>query len=178
MTEKKENPMRRLLIPRIVVNMGLGESGEKLAKAETLLEQLTAQKPIRTYSRSTIKPWNIRLGAPIGCKVTLRGKRKEEFLKKAFEAVDNKIKITSFDASGNLAFGIKEHIDIAGLKYDPNVGIFGMDVCVSIERPGYRVKRRRIHKSKVSKHHVVKKEEAVDFLRSKYKVEIETPEES
>jgi large subunit ribosomal protein L5 len=167
-----ENPMRGLRIPKIIVNMGVGESGEKLAKAEALLEQLTGQKPIRTYSRSTIKPFGIRKGEPIGCKVTLLEKKKEEFLKKAFEAVDSKLKVSSFDEMGNFSFGVKEHIDIAGMKYDPNVGIFGMDVCVSVERPGYRVRRRKARDAKVSKHHVVKKQEAIDFVKSRYKVEV------
>jgi large subunit ribosomal protein L5 len=157
--------------------MGVGESGEKLAKAENLLEQLSNQKPIKTYSKSTIKPWNIRKGAPIGCKVTLHGSKKEEFLKKAFEAVENRLKETSFDETGGFSFGIKEHIDIEGMKYDPNVGIFGMDVCVSVERPGYHVKKRKVHKSSISKKHLVNREESIDFVSSLYKVEIFSGEE-
>lgn len=176
-TAKKVNTMKTLFVPKIVVNMGVGESGEKLAKAEALLEQLTGQKPIRTYSKSTIKPFEIRKDAPIGCKVTLHGVKKEEFLKKAFEAVDNKVKASSFDEMGNVSFGIKEHIDIADMKYDPNVGIFGMDVSVAVERPGYRVKRRKAKKAKISKHHLVTKEEAMDFVKSRYNIEVEVPEE-
>jgi large subunit ribosomal protein L5 len=172
MKGKKRSCMGRLSVPKVVVNMGVGASGEKLAIAETLLEQLTGQKPIRTYSKSTIKPWGIRKGAPIGCKVTLHGKGKEEFLKKAFEAIDYSIKPQSFDEHGNLSFGIREHIDIVGMKYDPNVGIFGMDLCLVVERPGYRVKKRKIQKNKVSRRHSVKKEEAVEFLKSEYKLEI------
>jgi large subunit ribosomal protein L5 len=177
MKAKKENPMRRILIPKIVVNMGVGESGEKLATAETLLEELTEQKPIRTYSKSTIKPWGTRKGAPTGCKVTLHGTRKDAFLKKALEAVDNQVKESSFDERGNFSFGIREHIDIEGMKYDPNIGILGMDVCVSVERPGYRVKRRKVPKSGISGSHLVKKDDAMDYMKSKYKVEIFVPEE-
>ncbi|RMF90556.1 MAG: 50S ribosomal protein L5 [Methanobacteriota archaeon] len=177
MTAKKENPMRRLMISKVVVNMGVGESGERLAKAEALLEQLTGQRPVRTYSKSTIKPFGIRKGEPIGCKVTLFNEKKEDFLKKAFEAVDNRLKVSSFDERGNFSFGIREHIDIEGMKYDPNVGIFGMDVCASIERPGYRVQRRKVRSTRISKHHQVKREEAMEFVRSRYKVEITAPEE-
>jgi large subunit ribosomal protein L5 len=177
MTPQKENPMRKLNIPKIVVNMGVGESGEKLAKAETLLEQITGQKPIRTYSKSTIKPWGTRKGEPTGCKVSLHGKRKDDFLRKSFEAVDNQIKVTSFDRNGNFSFGIREHIDLEGMKYDPNVGIFGMDICVSVERPGYRINRRKNKKSKISKHHLVKKEDTMDFVKKNYKVEAVVPEE-
>lgn len=177
MKAKKENPMRMITIPKIVVNMGVGDSGEKLATAETLLETLTEQKPIRTYSKSTIKPWNTRKGAPTGCKVTLHGTHKDTFLKKAFEAVDNQVKDSSFDEQGNFSFGIREHIDIEGMKYDPNIGILGMDVCVSVERPGYRVKRRKVPKSRVSGNHLVKKDEAKEYVKSTYKVEIFVPEE-
>jgi large subunit ribosomal protein L5 len=177
MTVKTESQMKRLAIPKIVVNMGVGESGEKLAKAETLLESLTGQRPTRTFSKSTIKPWGTRKGAPTGCKVTLHGSKKEVFLKKALDAVENRIKVSSFDDNGNFSFGIREHIDLEGIKYDPNVGIFGMDVCVSVERPGYRVKRRKILKSKISKGHLVKKEATMNFLKSRYKLEIVHPEE-
>ncbi len=178
MTAKKTNPMRRLTIPKVVVNMGVGESGEKLAKAEALIEQITEQKPIRTYSRSTIKPWGIRKGAPIGCKVTLLGSKKEAFLKKAFEAVENRIKASSFDETGNFSFGIKEHIDMEGMKYDPNVGIYGLDVCVSVERPGYNVKKRKVRPSSVSRRHLVTRDEAIEFMKKNYKLEILIPEES
>jgi len=174
---KGENPMRRLLVQKVVVNMGVGESGERLAKAEALLERLTGQRPVRTYSRSTIKPWGIRRGAPIGCKVTLHKQRMEEFLKKALDAVDNKLRARSFDDHGNFSFGIREHIDIAGMKYDPDVGIFGMDVCVSVERPGYRVKRRRLRRSRIARRHQVTREEAMAFMRERYGVEIAEEEE-
>jgi large subunit ribosomal protein L5 len=177
MKAKSKNPMRKIFIPKIVVNMGVGESGEKLATAETLLEELTGQKPTRTFSKSTIKPWGTRKGAPTGCKVTLHGARKDTFLKKALEAVENQVKESSFDNRGNFSFGIREHIDIEGMKYDPNVGILGMDVCVSVERPGYRVKRRKVPKSLVSSSHQVKKEESMDYVKSEYKVEIFVPEE-
>jgi large subunit ribosomal protein L5 len=178
MTAKKvKNPMKNILIPKVVVNMGVGESGEKLAKAEALIEHIADQKSIRTYSKSTIKPWGTRKGAPIGCKVTLHGKKKEQFLIKALDAVDNRVQATSFDENGNFSFGIREHIDMEGMKYDPNVGIFGMDVCVSVERPGYRVKRRKIQKSKLSKQHLVSKDESMGFVKSKYKVEVFYPEE-
>ncbi len=173
----KKNVMRRLFIPKIVVNFGVGESGERLAKAEALLEELTGQRPIRTYAKSTIKPFGIRKEAPIGCKVTLMGDKKEEFLKKALDAVDNNLKKSSFDERGNFSFGIREHIDIEGMKYDPDVSVFGMDVSAVVERPGYRVKKRKLKKSKISKHHLVTKEESIDFLTSKYKVNV-TEEET
>ncbi|RLG58704.1 MAG: 50S ribosomal protein L5 [Candidatus Hydrothermarchaeota archaeon] len=166
------NPMREIRIEKVTVNMGVGEGGEKLAKAEKLLEEITGQKPVRTYAKVTNQTFGIRKGMPIGCKVTLRKAKAEEFLKKAFAAVDNKIKKESFDREGNLSFGIREHIDIPGMKYDPKVGIFGMDVCVTMERPGYRVKRRRIQKRKIPHSHRVTREESIAFFEKEFNIKV------
>ena len=168
-----ENPMRKIRIEKVTVNMGVGEGGDKLAKAEKLLEKITGQKPIRTFAKVTNQTFGIRKGVPIGCKVTLRRAKAEEFLKKAFEAVENRVKNGNFDKEGNLSFGIDEHIDIPGMKYDPKVGIFGMDVCVTMERPGYRVKRRKIQKKKIPQNHRVTKEESMAFFENKFNIKVE-----
>ncbi len=167
------NPMRRPHISKITVNIGVGEGGEKLAKAEAILQKLTAQKPVKTLARVTNPTFEIRKGLPIGCIVTLRGEKSEAFLKKALEAVEHTVKEASFDDTGNVSFGVKEHIDIPGIKYDPSVGIFGMDVAVTIERPGYRIKRRRVGKKPVSKHHRLTKEDAIRFMEERYGIKIE-----
>jgi len=168
-----ENPMRKIRIEKVTVNMGVGEGGDKLAEAEKLLEKITGQKPIRTFAKVTNQTFGIRKGVPIGCKVTLRRAKAEEFLKKAFEAVENRVKNGNFDKEGNLSFGIDEHIDIPGMKYDPKVGIFGMDVCVTMERPGYRVKRRKIQKKKIPQNHRVTKEESMAFFENKFNIKVE-----
>jgi large subunit ribosomal protein L5 len=162
--------MRALKISKVTVNMGVGEGGERLAKAEALLELLTKQKPIKTFAKSTDPTFGIRKGLPIGCKVTLRKDKAEDFLRKALDAVEYKIKRGNFDEHGNVSFGIKEHIDLPGVKYDPNVGIFGMDVSLTIERPGYRIKRRKISQKKISKHHQAGRDEAMNFLQEKYQI--------
>ncbi|MFQ6105489.1 MAG: 50S ribosomal protein L5 [Candidatus Hydrothermarchaeaceae archaeon] len=167
------NVMRDIRLSKVTVNIGVGEGGEKLAKAEKLLGELTNQMPVKTLARSTIPTFTVRKGVPIACKVTLRNKKAEEFLKKAFSALENRLSRKSFDKAGNVTFGIKEHIDIPGTSYDPSVGIFGMDVALTVERPGYRIKRRRIAKAKVSKKHRVTSEEAVEFIKKKYNVIVE-----
>lgn len=172
------NPMRKIRIEKVTVNMGVGEGGERLVKAEKLLEEITNQKPTRTYAKVTNQTFGIRKGMPIGCKVTLRKVKAEEFLKKAFAAIDYKIKESNFDEEGNLSFGIREHIDIPGMKYDPKVGIFGMDVCITMERPGYRIKRRKLKKSKVPRRHRITREESIEFFKEKFKVRVESDEES
>jgi len=167
------NVMRELRISKVTVNMGVGEGGEKLVKAENLLEKLTEQKPVKTPAKSTNPTFGIRKGTPIACKVTLRKEKAEKFLKKATDAVERKLKSTNFDNQGNVSFGIKEHIDIPGVRYDPAVGIFGMDVCLTVERPGYRIKRRKVSQRKISKSHSITREEAINFMKEKYNVSVE-----
>ncbi len=163
MSEVAQNPMRRLRIAKVVVNMAVGTSGERLAKAAQVLEQLTGQKPSFRKAKKTIKEFGIKRGENIACVVTLTKDKAVEFLKRVLAAVDFKIKETSFDELGNFSFGIKEHISLPGVKYDPMLGIFGFDVCVTIERPGYRVARRR-KRSRVGKSHRVTREESMKFV--------------
>jgi len=170
------NVMRKPRIEKVVVNIGVGESGERLGKAEKLIEKLTSRKPVRTISTHKIPTWNLRKGEPIGCKVTLRGAAAEEFLKKSFSAVDNRITYSCFDAQGNLSFGIREYIDFPGIKYDPDIGIFGFNVCATIKRPGFRVKNRKEKKAVISPKNAVTAEEAINFIKDKFGVEIEQKE--
>jgi large subunit ribosomal protein L5 len=164
------NPMRNIRIEKITVNIGCGDSGEKLDKAKTLLEELTNKKIVitRTKRRTT---FGMAKNRPIGCKVTIRGKDAKEFLKRALEAVDKKLPRNVFDSSGNFSFGIKEHIDIPDVRYDPSIGIFGMDVSITLERPGFRVKRKKIS-SKVGKKHLIKPEEAIEWVTKNFEVQI------
>ena len=66
------NPMLTPRITKVTVNIGVGEGGSRLQLAERVLELLTGLKPIRTISRMTNRDLGTRLGAPIGCKVTIR----------------------------------------------------------------------------------------------------------
>lgn len=167
-----ENVMRNPKISKVTVNIGVGEGGERLAKAEEVLEKITGQKPVRTYSKITNPNWGIRKGTPIACKVTLRKDKAEKFLKDALSAVDNRINESQFDDHGNVTIGIKEQIDLPGVRYDPNVGIFGMDVALTVERPGYRIKRRKVGKKKVSKTHQLSRDDTIQFVKEKYDVRL------
>ncbi len=168
----KDHPMRAVKIGKVVVNIAVGTSGEKLEKAAKVLEQLTGQKPCYRRARKTIKEFGIKRGEPIAVMVTLRGNKAIEFLKRALEAVNYTIKKSSFDEFGNVAFGIREHIHIPGVKYDPNLGIFGMDVIIAFERPGFRVARRRRKRSKIGKNHYVTREEAMEFMTKFFGVKL------
>jgi len=167
------NPMRKPRIEKVVVNIGVGESGEKLVKAEKLLQDLTESKPVRTVSKHKIPSWNLKKGDPIGCKVTLRGAKAEEFLRKGLEAKENKLKESCFDDHGNISFGITEYIDLPGAKYDPDIGVFGMNINTRLKRPGYRISRRRLKKTKIPTNIRVGREESIEFMHEKFGIETE-----
>lgn len=169
---KLENPMLKTKIDKVVVNISVGKSGEPLERASKILKQLTGQNPCKRKAKKTIRDFGIRKGEPVACVVTLRKERAKVFLEKAFQAVDNKISKSCFDHFGNFSFGIKEHIEIAGTKYIPELGIYGMDISVSLSKPGYRVKHRRRGKSKIGVSHIVRPEEAISFIKEEFGVEI------
>jgi large subunit ribosomal protein L5 len=166
------NPMLLPIIEKVTVNMSVGQSGRPLEQAETILKKLTNQKPSKRKAKKTVREFGIRKGESIACLVTLRGENAEEFLRKAFYAVENKLSKYCFDRQGNFAFGINEHINIPGTKYSPELGIHGMDVAVSLGRAGYRVKRRHRNKSKIGKAHQLTAEEAILFIKDEFDVEI------
>lgn len=164
--------MRDLRIEKTVVNIGVGEAGERLLKAQKVLEMLTGQKPVETISKTTNKDLGIREGMPIGCKVTLRGERAEDFLKRALWVKNNKLAKYNFDPEGNFSFGVPDYTEFEGMKYNPEIGIFGMDVSVSLKRPGYRVTKRRRRASKLPVRHRVTREEGVQFIRDRFDIEV------
>lgn len=171
--EKEEsNPMTRVKVSSVILNICVGESGERLNRAATLLEQLTGQKPSIRRAKKTIKSFGIKRGEPIACVVTVRGKRAEELLDRLLDAVNRTLRKEVFSTTGVFSFGIKEHLDIPGTKYDPKIGVFGMDVCVNLEKPGYRVAKRRRKRSRVGRRQRVSPEEAIRFMIEKYNVKV------
>jgi len=164
--------MRAPFIEKVVVNIGVGEAGERLNKAQKVLNMLTKQKPMVTTAKVTNRDLGVRDGMPIGCKVTLRGEAAEAFLRKALAIRENRVASYSFDPEGNLSFGISDYTDFEGMKYDPEIGIFGMDISVVFHRPGYRVAKRRIMAKRIPKEHRMTREEAQAFMREKFNVEV------
>ncbi len=159
-------------IEKVVVNISVGKSGEPLEKATKVLKEITGQTPCRRKAKTSIRDFGIRKGESIACIVTLRKESAIEFLKKTLPIVDNRLSSKSFDKQGNFSFGIKEHIELPGVRYDPDVGIFGMDVSVSVIRSGYRVKNRRKRRTKIGSKHVLTPEESMVFLKGALGVEI------
>lgn len=170
--ELKNKLVESIRVEKVVVHISVGGDWERLQKAVKLLEDLTGQKPVIRRAKKTIKAFGISRKQPISTLVTLRGERAVKFLEKALEAVDKKIKSESFDERGNLSFGIKEHLMLPGVKYDPNIGVFGMDVNIHLVKPGYRVKLRRYRRSKLGKKNIVTKDEAIQFFKNRFGVEV------
>lgn len=164
--------MRQPRVEKVVINIGVGEAGERLLKAQKVLKMLTDQEPMVTHAKGTNRDLGIREGMPIGCKVTLRGEKAEDFLRRSLWIRENLIADYSFGDDGNVSFGIPDYTDFKNMKYDPEIGIFGMDISVVIERPGYRVTKRRIRKRKLPEDHKVDREEAMEFMEEKFDVEV------
>ena len=164
------NPMRNIRIEKVTLNIGAGKDQNKLDKARLLLKAITGIEPVKTVTQKRIPGWGLRPGLPIGCKITLRKSPAHDLLKRLIEAKENTLKESQFDERGNIAFGIHEYIDIKGVKYDPKIGIIGLQVCVTLERPGFRVKKRVIGKKNISKKHVIKKEESIEFMKKEFNI--------
>lgn len=168
----EDQPMLKPRIEKVVVNLSVGKSGEPLERAATVLKEITGRTPCKRKAKTSIRDFGVRKGESIACIVTLRRQEAIDFLKKVLPVVENKIPQRSFDAQGNVSFGLKEHIEIPGVKYDPDIGIFGMDVCVTVTRPGYRVKNRKIRQTKLGAKHVLTPKESMVFVRDTLGVEI------
>jgi len=169
---KVENPMKDISLFKVVINIGVGKSGEPLERAKNALNELTGHTPSVRGAKKSVRDFNIHKGEPIGTMVTLRRNDAMDFLKRIMEAKKNTIKSSSFDNNGNLSLGIHEHIDIPGTKYNPDIGIFGMDICSSLTRPGYRISRKR-HPSKIGGRHKITKDEAISFFKNTFGVNVE-----
>ncbi len=167
----RDNPMKQPFIAKVVVDMCTG-GGEPLNRASTILEQLTGQAPVQSRARQTVRDFGIRRKEPIAVRVTLRDDKAQKFLTRALEAKENSLLIRNWDEDGNFAFGIGEHINIPDVKYDPQLGIQGMNITVCVERPGFRVKRRRRRRRKVPYRHRLTPEESMVFIKNTFGIEI------
>jgi len=166
----KENPMREIRIEKVTLNMGCSTDKNKLERGNKLFEILSGQKPVVTVTgkRTT---FGMAKGKPIGVKVTLRKEKAKKFLRDVLSAVDNELKEEQIN-DDNFSIGLKEYIDLPDVEYNPEIGILGFDISVSLERPGFRVKIRKIKKSKINKKHKIIKNETIEWLKKNFGVKI------
>jgi large subunit ribosomal protein L5 len=134
--------VNRLQVPRlkkVIVNVGMGEAVQNVKLLDTAAEELatiTGQRPVITRAKKSIAGFKIRQGMPIGCKVTLRGKRMYEFVERLLHAVLPRLRdfrgvsIKAFDGRGNYTLGLKEQLIFPEIKYDSVQVVHGMDVTI------------------------------------------------
>ena len=170
MSQQTENLMKKIYLNKVILSIGTGKSGQPIETAKAALLQITDGKSNQRAAKKTQRDWGVRKGEPIGVAVTVRGVNATELLKKLFTAKDDQIKKKSFDNEGNVSFGIKEHIDIPGIKYDPKIGILGLDVTISLKRPGYNIRLRSNHKAKIGHKHRITKNDSIEFFTKNFGV--------
>jgi len=131
-----------MAVPRlrkVVLNMGLGEAIQNIKTLESGVEDLSliaGQRAVVTKANRSIAGFKLRQGMPIGCMVTLRGKRMFDFLDKVFNValprvrdfrgLSNKI----FDGRANCTIGIKEHIIFPEIDYDKIDKVKGLNISI------------------------------------------------
>ena len=143
------------------------ESGDRLTRAAKVLEQLTGQTPVFSKARYTVRSFGIRRNEKIAVHCTVRGAKAEEILEKGLKVREYELRKNNFSDTGNFGFGIQEHIDL-GIKYDPSIGIYGLDFYVVLGRPGFSIADKKRRTGCIGAKHRISKEEAMRWFQQKY----------
>ena len=135
-----KSPLRVPRLLKITLNMGVGEAvadKKTLESAMGDLEKIAGQKPVATRARRSIAGFKIRTGFPVGCKVTLRGRRMYEFLDRLVTVALPRsrdfrgLSPRAFDGRGNYSLGVREQIIFHEIKYEAIDALRGLDVALS-----------------------------------------------
>jgi len=175
--DKTKNPMRTIKVEKVTLNIGTGKDQQLLEKAQKLMKSLTGIDSVRTITQKRIAAWGLRPGLPIGCKLTLRHDEAQKIIPRMLSAKEFKLTDENFDDNGNVSFGIKEYIDVKDAKYDPEIGTLGLQCSVTLERPGFRIKKRKMMKKVLPMNHRIPKHEAKTFMTEKYGVKFASKED-
>ena len=164
--------MREIKVEKVTLNIGAGANQDDVQKGVVLLTNITGKPPVKTLAKKRIAAWKIRPGLPVGVKATIRNEKEaKELLTRLLDAVDFEIYQKQFSENG-FAFGIREYIEIPGVKYEPKIGIIGLDVAVSLKRPGYRIRKRKLEQRSIPKNHKISKEDSMKFATDELNVKV------
>ena len=165
------NVMRVPKIARVVLSAGAVD--KDLEKAKKLLELISEKKAqiTKSGSRARIPAFGVKPKMDLGTNVTLRNKDAIDVLRKLLGAIDNQLKVSQIDKN-NFSFGIPEYINIPGMKYVRDIGIRGFNVTIVFERPGVRVKKRKIKPGTLPSRQHVTPEEIIEYMKNNFKTEV------
>lgn len=133
------NVMQTPAIKKVIINMGVGDATQDAKAIDSAVNDLTTisgQKPVVTKAKKSIAAFKLRAGMPIGCKVTLRGKRMYYFLDKLFNIALPRIRdfrgtsTKSFDGRGNYTLGVRDQLIFPEINYDKVDKLRGMDIVI------------------------------------------------
>lgn len=167
------NKMRQIKIEKVTLNIGAGKDQARLEKGIKLIKHITNISPVKTITKKRIPSWGVRPGLPIGCKLTIRDGSNKELIKRLLKAKANKLVMSNFDENGSIAFGIHEYIDIPQVAYNPEVGLMGLQVCITLERPGFRIKRRKYKAKKLPEKQRISRDDAIKYMQETFGVSLE-----
>jgi large subunit ribosomal protein L5 len=166
--------MKNIKIEKLTLNVGAGKDQALLEKGMKLLKNITGIDPVKTITTKRIPSWGLRPGLPVGTKITIRNQEKiKDLITRFLKAKANKLKKSCFDSSGNISFGIHEYIDVPALEYDPQIGIIGFQLCITLQRPGYALKRKSLNFRNIGKKHLITQEDSIAFMKENFKIEVE-----
>ena len=166
------NPMQEVRLDKVVINIGIGSNDQLLQNSKALINKLTGRNAVATHARKRDPSLNIKKGQVIGAMVTLRNELAKDMLKRALDANNNVIRERSIN-DNSLSFGIKEYIDFTGVKYDPKIGMLGMNINACFSRRGRRVEmRKRMRSASGDVHKRVTKEEIVEYLKKAFDAKV------